>query len=43
MLSGLSPLARDAQGGPPREAGSRRGRVTGGFFHLVAGMETEID
>ncbi len=30
-------VARDAQGNPPREAGSRRGRVTGGFFHLVAG------
>ncbi len=32
-------LARDAQGGEPREAGSRRGRVTGGFFHLVAGVD----
>ncbi len=32
-------IARDAQDGPPREAGSRRDRVTGGFFHLVAGME----
>ena len=31
-------LARDAQGSAPREAGSRRGRVTGGFFHLVAAM-----
>ena len=31
-------LARDAQGNAPREAGSRRGRVTGGFFHLVAGI-----
>ncbi len=31
-------LARDAQGSAPREAGSRRGRVTGGFFHLVAGL-----
>lgn len=32
-------VARDAQGNPPHEAGSRRGRVTGSFFHLVAGVE----
>ena len=32
-------IARDAHGGAPAPAGSRRGRVTGGFFHLVAGME----
>ena len=32
-------VARDAQGSAPREAGSRRGRVTGGFFHLVAGLD----
>jgi cobyrinic acid a,c-diamide synthase len=30
--------ARDAQDGPPRDAGSRRGRVTGSFFHVVAGV-----
>ena len=30
-------VARDAQGSPSREAGSRRGHVTGGFFHLIAG------
>ena len=29
-------LARDAQGNPPWPAGSRRGNVTGSFFHLVA-------
>ncbi len=29
-------VARDAAGGAAREAGSRRGRVTGGFFHLIA-------
>ena len=28
--------ARDAHGGAPAPAGSRRGRVTGSFFHLVA-------
>jgi cobyrinic acid a,c-diamide synthase len=28
--------ARDAQGNPPKPAGSRRGRVTGSFFHVVA-------
>ena len=32
-------LARDAQGNPPKEAGSRRGAVTGGFFHVVAAAE----
>ena len=31
-------IARDAQGNPPQAAGSRRGRVTGSFFHLVAGV-----
>ena len=29
-------IARDAQGNPPQPAGSRRGLVTGSFFHLVA-------
>ena len=29
-------VARDAQGSPPTTAGSRRGRVTGGFFHVIA-------
>ena len=29
-------LARDAYGGPPEPSGSRRGRVTGSFFHAVA-------
>ncbi len=28
--------ARDAAGGSPRDAGGRRGLVTGGFFHLIA-------
>ncbi len=28
--------ARDAQGNPAKPAGSRRGNVTGSFFHLVA-------
>lgn len=31
--------ARDAHGSPPQPAGSRRGRVTGSFFHLVARAE----
>jgi cobyrinic acid a,c-diamide synthase len=31
--------ARDVHGGAPVPAGSRRGMVTGGFFHLVAGVE----
>ncbi len=31
-------MARDAQGAAARAAGSRRGSVTGGFFHLVAGV-----
>ena len=29
-------MAADAQGNPPVPAGSRRGRVTGSFFHVVA-------
>jgi cobyrinic acid a,c-diamide synthase len=29
-------LARDAYGGPPEPSGSRRGRVTGSFFHAIA-------
>jgi cobyrinic acid a,c-diamide synthase len=29
-------LARDAYGSPPERSGSRRGRVTGGFFHAIA-------
>ena len=29
-------FARDAQGNPPVAAGSRRGTVTGSFFHVVA-------
>ena len=29
-------LAADAQGGAPLPSGSRRGRVTGSFFHVVA-------
>ena len=36
---GLDPplvMARDAQGGQPKPAGSQRGRVTGSFFHVVA-------
>ena len=31
-------IARDAQGNPPAPAGSRRARVTGSFFHVVAGV-----
>jgi cobyrinic acid a,c-diamide synthase len=29
-------LVRDAHGGSPEPAGSRRGLVTGGFFHVIA-------
>ena len=29
-------FVRDASGSPPEPAGSRRGRVTGGFFHAIA-------
>jgi cobyrinic acid a,c-diamide synthase len=29
-------FVRDAYGSPPEPAGSRRGRVTGGFFHAIA-------
>lgn len=32
-------IARDAQGSAASEAGSRRCRVTGSFFHLVAGTD----
>ena len=44
MIAGERPdaplvLARDAQGSPGKPAGSRRERVTGGFFHLVAGAD----
>ncbi|MXQ09062.1 cobyrinate a,c-diamide synthase [Alphaproteobacteria bacterium GH1-50] len=36
-----APLAEvfDADGGPVPETGSRRGRVTGTFFHLIAGED----
>jgi cobyrinic acid a,c-diamide synthase len=30
-------FVRDAYGAPPAPAGSRRGRVTGSFFHVIAG------
>jgi cobyrinic acid a,c-diamide synthase len=29
-------MAADAQGNPPMPSGTRRGRVTGSFFHAVA-------
>jgi cobyrinic acid a,c-diamide synthase len=34
-------FVRDAHGGPEQAAGSRRGNVTGSFFHVIAAEEPE--
>ncbi len=44
-LGGDEPLviARDAYGSPPSPAGSRRGNVTGSFFHVIAEAQSGDD